>query len=118
MIRHVVLLQVSDAISHTQVDEVLERLEANAMATPGIIAFSGGEKLTDSWMGQGFTHCYTIDFADETARDIYLDRLDQDETCWKLSDIMVGGLGGILSINLDITDIRFADDVRLEKDMK
>lgn len=118
MIRHVVLLQVSDAISRAHVDEVLERLEANAMATPGIIAFVGGKKLTDSWMGQGFTHCYTIDFSDETARDIYLDRLDQDETCWKLSDIMVGGLGGILSMNLDITDIRFAEEVRLERDMQ
>lgn len=106
MIRHVVLLQISGTANRTEVSKTLAAIEEKALATPGMVAFTGGENQKGNGLNQGFTHCYTIDFVDAHARDTYLDLLDQDETCWRLSDITVGGLGGILSMNIDITDIR------------
>ncbi|PKR58915.1 Dabb family protein [Thalassospira lohafexi] len=105
MIRHVVLLQFSGVTKPDDIKDVLGAIKANAVATPGMVGFAGGKNLQGGGLNQGFTHCYTLDFVDAKARDAYLDRLDNDETCWRLSDMTVGGLGGILSMNIDVTDI-------------
>tara|TARA_B100000123_G_C25726694_1_gene427264 strand:+ start:968 stop:1291 length:324 start_codon:yes stop_codon:yes gene_type:complete len=104
MIRHVVLLQISGSVDRTECRNVLDAIAKIASNTPGMLSFVGGANMPGSGLNQGFTHCFTIDFVDTKARDDYLDRLDQDETCWRLTDITVGGLGGILSMNLDLGD--------------
>ncbi|MEQ9346313.1 MAG: Dabb family protein [Thalassospira sp.] len=110
MIRHIVLVQVSGSIPAEQIKEVLVGVEAAAFETPGMVAFAGGAKTTGSGLSQGFTHGYTIDFFDEEARDIYLAELDRDGIGRRLTDIAVGGLGGVLAMNIDISDIRTPED--------
>ncbi|MBX2832353.1 MAG: Dabb family protein [Rhodospirillales bacterium] len=115
MIRHIVLLQVSGSIPPGQIKEVLIGVESAALATSGMVAFAGGEKTTGSGLSQGFTHGYTIDFKDDEARDHYLVALDEDGLGRRLSDIAVGGLGGILVMNIDISDIKTPEDTSSKK---
>ncbi|MFV1849443.1 MAG: Dabb family protein [Thalassospira sp.] len=115
MIRHIVLLQVSSSETPETVANVLTGVEAAALATSGVVSFAGGPKMSGSGMSQGFTHGYTIDFFDEDARDLYLSELDRDGIGRRLSDIAVGGLGGILVMNINIADIRKPDDARSKK---
>lgn len=104
MIRHVVLLQISGSVARSESQKVFDAIARIARATPGMVGFSGGANIPGSGLNQGFTHCFTIDFKDEKSRDAYLEGLGQDETCWRLTDMTVGGLGGILSMNIDLGD--------------
>tara|TARA_R110000796_G_scaffold121432_2_gene235620 strand:- start:28323 stop:28700 length:378 start_codon:yes stop_codon:yes gene_type:complete len=106
MLRHIVLLQVASDVDLASVDLIISQMEKAALAVPGAIAFGGGPKKPGSGMSQGFTHGYTIDFCDEKSRDTYLAELDRDHVGRRLSDITVGGLGGILVMNVDVRDIR------------
>ncbi|RCK49097.1 Dabb family protein [Thalassospira profundimaris] len=109
MLRHIVLLQVADHIPADQVDAIIDQLAKTAMSLPGTKAFCGGKKKIGSGLSQGFTHGYNIDFVDEAARDAYLAELDGDRVGSRLSEITVGGLGGILVMNIDISNIQTPD---------
>jgi hypothetical protein len=106
MIRHIVLLQVADHITSDEIKTMIAQLADTAMSLPGTVAFCGGQKIAGSGLSQGFTHGFNTDFVDEKARDAYLAELDGDRVGSRLSEITVGGLGGILVMNIDITDIR------------
>ncbi|HAY49938.1 Dabb family protein [Thalassospira sp.] len=109
MLRHIVLLQVADHVNPDQVETLIDQLAKAAMSVPGMVAFCGGKKKAGSGLSQGFTHGFNIDFVDEQARDAYLAELDSDRVGSRLSEITVGGLGGILVMNIDIDDIRTPD---------
>lgn len=115
MIRHIVLIQVSGNQTPETITNVLAGVEAAALATSGVVSFAGGPKIPGSGMSQGFTHGFTIDFVDEDARDLYLSELDRDGIGRRLSDIAVGGLGGILVMNINISDIRKPGDAKSKK---
>ncbi|MDG4718618.1 MULTISPECIES: Dabb family protein [Thalassospira] len=109
MLRHIVLLQVADHVAPDQVKSIIDQLANAAMSLPGTLAFCGGEKKAGSGLSQGFTHGFNIDFIDEQSRDDYLAELDSDRVGNRLSEITVGGLGGILVMNIDLNDIRTPD---------
>ncbi len=115
MLRHIVLLQISDAVPASEIDGLLRELSEVALETPGIRAFVGGPKTPGSGMSQGFTHALTIDFTDALARDSYLSGLDKDGVGRRISEMAVGGLGGVLAINIDISDMKAPDDMAPKK---
>lgn len=106
MIRHIVLLQIQSHIPDAEITSMISQLEQAAFAVPGMVAFCGGAKQPRSGLSQGFTHAITIDFVDEASRDIYLSEFDRDRMGIRLSQMTEGGLGGILSINIDLDNIR------------
>lgn len=111
MIRHIVLLQIASHVAESDIEAMLKQLEEVALATPGMMAFCGGAKISGSGLAQGFTHGLNIDFVDELARDAYLAELDRDRTGRRLSDMTEGGLGGILIMNINIDDIKTPDKI-------
>ena len=115
MLRHIVLLQIGDGVSASQITGLLDELSQVALETPGILAFAGGPKTPGSGLSQGFTHALTIDFVDGAARDAYLSGLDKDGVGRRISEMTVGGLGGVLAINLDISDMKTPDDLSRKK---
>lgn len=115
MLRHIVLLQISDEIPASEIDGLLRELSEVALETPGIRAFAGGPKTPGSGMSQGFTHALTIDFSDALARDSYLSGLDKDGIGRRISEMTVGGLGGVLVINIDVSDIKAPNDLPTKK---
>ena len=106
MIRHIALLQIKSRIPDEEIKAMISQLEQAALTVPGMVAFCGGAKQPGSGMSQGFTHVINIDFVDAASRDIYLSELDRDRMGIRVSEMTEGGLGGILTINIDIDDIR------------
>ncbi|OSQ50182.1 Dabb family protein [Thalassospira alkalitolerans] len=115
MLRHIVLLQIGDQVGAAEIVSLIDELAAVAFEIPGIVAFAGGAKTQGSGLSQGFTHALTIDFIDETARDAYLSGLDKDDVGRRISEMTVGGLGGVLAMNIDISDMKFPDDIPPKK---
>ncbi|MCC9621221.1 Dabb family protein [Thalassospira sp. MA62] len=105
MIRHVVMIQIDGTADPAQVRDVFNGLQQAALNVDGMMAYCAGANLVGSGLNQGFTHCITIDFDNAAARDFYLSELDRDGIGARLSQITVGGLGGILVMNIDISDI-------------
>ncbi|MFH1805726.1 MAG: Dabb family protein [Pseudomonadota bacterium] len=107
MLRHIVLLQVSEKVTQAAFIEIFDELAAVALSVPGTLAFTGGPKISDSGgLHQGFTHGYTIDFTDKEARDAFQAGLDHNGVGKRLPQMTVGGLGGILVMNIDISNIK------------
>jgi quinol monooxygenase YgiN len=71
-LRHVVLFGFRPGASATQLDELVSRFRALASLVPDIEAFEWGRDNSPEGLGQGHTHCFTLTFASEAARDAYL----------------------------------------------
>ena len=72
MIRHIVLVRFPPAVDPAARSDVMAGLEALRETVPGLRAYAGGENISPEGLSAGFTHAFTMDFADEAARDAYL----------------------------------------------
>ncbi len=71
-LRHVVLFGFKPEASGAQIADVTERFRALKALIPGVEAFECGTDVSPEGLGQGHTHCFTLTFASEAARDAYL----------------------------------------------
>jgi hypothetical protein len=71
-LRHVVVFGLKAGAEATQIDELVARFRALKEAIPGIEAFEWGVNNSPEGKAQGHTHCFTLTFASEAARDAYL----------------------------------------------
>jgi hypothetical protein len=71
-LRHVVLFGLKIGVSEAQIDELVARFRALRSLVPGIDAFEWGKDVSPEGLGRGHSHCFTLTFASETARDAYL----------------------------------------------
>jgi len=72
-LRHVVLFAFKDEASFDQIDTVVRDFSALAQAVPGIVSFEWGTNVSPEGLNDGFTHCFTLTFASNEDRDVYLD---------------------------------------------
>lgn len=73
LLRHVVLFAFKDDASFEQIDTVVTDFAALARAVPGIVSYEWGTNVSPEGLNDGFTHCFTLTFARNEDRDIYLD---------------------------------------------
>ncbi|MBE7209629.1 MAG: Dabb family protein [Gluconacetobacter diazotrophicus] len=73
MIRHVVLVRFGAQADAAERDAVFAELAALRDAVPGVLSFAGGKNVSAEGRTAGFTHGFTMDFADPAARDAYLE---------------------------------------------
>ena len=71
-LRHVVLFGFKPEVSAAQVIKIVERFGALKELIPEVEAFEWGVDVSPEGLGQGHTHCFTLTFASEAARDTYL----------------------------------------------
>ncbi len=71
-LRHVVLLGFKDGTTEEELDEIIRRFASLAGVVPGIEGFEWGANNSPEDINHGHTHCFTLTFADEAARDAYL----------------------------------------------
>ncbi len=71
-LRHVVLFGFKPGAGEAQIDELVARFRALRDLVPGVEAFEWGVDNSPEGLGQGHSHCFTLTFADEAARDAYL----------------------------------------------
>ncbi|MDY0093828.1 MAG: Dabb family protein [Candidatus Vecturithrix sp.] len=72
MIRHIVLMKCQAKASPKDIEAMFAALAALQEHIPGILAFEGGANNNPEGLARGYTHGFTMDFADEQARDAYL----------------------------------------------
>jgi quinol monooxygenase YgiN len=71
-LRHVVLFGFKAGTGEGEVGELVARFRALHGLVPGIEAFEWGADVSPEGLGRGHTHCFTLTFASEAARDAYL----------------------------------------------
>ncbi|MDB5791443.1 MAG: Dabb family protein [Massilia sp.] len=72
VLRHVVLFSFKAGASAEQVANVVAGFGALKSAIPGIESYEWGTNVSPEGLNDGFTHCFTLTFASDEARDGYL----------------------------------------------
>ena len=101
MIRHCVLVRARADREPGELEAVFAGLAALGRRLPGLQAFAGGADVSPEGLQRGYTHAFTIDFADETARDAYLVDAGHPAPCARLRDTAEGGRDGILVLDFE-----------------
>lgn len=71
-LRHVVLFAFKDDATSEQIDAVVRDFAALPHAIPGIVSYECGTNVSPEGLNDGFTHCFTLTFARNEDRDVYL----------------------------------------------
>ncbi len=75
ILRHVVLFGFKP---EADVEAIVARFRALKGLVPGVEALESGRDVSPEGLGQGHTHAFTLDFASEAARDVYLAHPDHE----------------------------------------
>ncbi len=71
-LRHVVLFGFKAGTTDAEIGEIARRFGALAGTVPGIAAFEWGVNNSPEGKADGHSHCFTLTFVSEAARDAYL----------------------------------------------
>jgi hypothetical protein len=71
-LRHVVLFSFKNNATADQVESVVSGFAALPAAIPGIVAYEWGTNVSPEGLNDGFTHAFTLTFANAPDRDAYL----------------------------------------------
>ena len=99
MIRHVVLTKLRNVEDAVKIFAALKTLK-NQIA--GIIAVSAGKDVSPEGLQRGFTHGFTVDFADAAARDAYLPHPAHQEVGAMIVGGAEGGIEGITVVDWEM----------------
>jgi hypothetical protein len=102
MIRHIVLVKFPADAGSEAIDALFGALDDLKAALPGMASFKSGANVSPEGLARGFTHAFTVDFADVAARDAYLVHPAHQAAGARLVAAAQGGLDGLLVIDLDI----------------
>jgi hypothetical protein len=99
MIRHVVLCRFR---KDADVAAVFAAITALQQKIPGILSISCGKDNSPEGLQKGFTHGFTVDFIDATARDAYLPHPDHQVAGKMVVAALDGGLEGLAVLDWNI----------------
>jgi len=99
MVTHVVLFRFCSDLPQGSVKAVFEELRGFRQTIPGITAVQGGAYNSPEGLAQGFTHGFTMTFADPAARDAYLPHHLHQAVVAKLLPMLDGGLEGVVAFD-------------------
>lgn len=99
MVHHVVLFRFRSDLPEGAVAEVFEELRGFRPSIPGITGFQGGAYNSPEGLAQGFTHGFTMTFADAASRDAYLPHPLHQALVAKLLPMLEGGLQGVVAFD-------------------
>lgn len=99
MIRHLVLMKCHPDLPAAQIDNVFAALAALQEKISGILAFEGGQNNSPEGIARGYTHAFTMDFADEQARDLYLPHPEHKKVIALIHEILDGSPESVLVVD-------------------
>lgn len=105
MIRHIVLMKCKPDASQRDIDEMFAALAALKDKIPGILAFEGGENNSPEGINRGYIHGFTIDFADEQARETYLPHPEHKKAQVKMQNVLDNSADCVLVFDFLIEEI-------------
>ncbi len=65
MLKHMVLMQLKEGISHAEVDALFSEVLQLKNQVPGVMSFSCGQNHAQNEDSKRFTHAFTMDFVDQ-----------------------------------------------------
>mmetsp|Transcript_9089 Transcript_9089/g.8971 ORF Transcript_9089/g.8971 Transcript_9089/m.8971 type:complete len:103 (-) Transcript_9089:752-1060(-) len=77
---HIVVLKFKECTSDETIESIFSTLRAllSEKKIAGLEAFTGGPYASPEGMNKGFTHAFSMIFADETSRDAYFPHPDHE----------------------------------------
>lgn len=99
MIRHAVLCRFRQ---DADVEAVFAAIAALQDKIPGILAVTCGKDNSPEGLQKGFTHGFTVDFADAAARDEYLPHPVHLEVGKLVVAALDGGLDGLAVVDWEV----------------
>ena len=99
MIRHIVLARFRDTTPESEIAAILAELDALRAHLPGMLNFHGGANVSPEGLARGYSHAFTVDFADAAARDAYLADPAHKAAGGRLVAACEGGVAGILVVD-------------------
>jgi hypothetical protein len=101
MIRHMVLVRVRQDVAASEIAAIFAELEALKPLVPGFQAFKGGPNVSPEGLARGYTHGFTVDFADAAARDAYLVHEAHQKAGARLVAAAQDGVGGLVVLDIE-----------------
>ncbi len=102
-IRHVVLFKARADLPPGELEGVFAQLAALKAVIPGMLDCHASANVSPEGIGRGYTHGFTMDFADAAARDAYLPHSDHKAAGARLRAAAEGGREGLLVIDLEVS---------------
>lgn len=102
-IRHVVLFKARADLPSGELEGVFAQLAALKAVIPGMLDCHASANVSPEGIGRGYTHGFTMDFADAAARDAYLPHPDHKAAGARLRAAAEGGREGLLVIDLEVS---------------
>lgn len=100
MIRHCVFVRFRADVSQDERSQIYAGLAALKAVIPGYLAISYGRNVSPEGLHQGFEDGFTIDFADDAARDAYLVHPDHKAAGARLVAALNGGREGLIVFDM------------------
>jgi len=102
MIRHIVLTRFKPDTPEEKIEDIYAGLSSLAENLPGARNFTGGRSKSPEQMERGYMHGFIIDFDSRAALQNYADNEQHKALGGQLVANAVGGIHGILVLDLDV----------------
>ena len=103
MIRHIVLVKFQPDLSEAEVRELFAELHAIQSQVPGILSITSGRSESPEKIERGYMHGFVVDFEDWDALETYQNHPDHKALGAKLVANAIGGLDGILVVDIPVS---------------
>jgi Stress responsive A/B Barrel Domain len=102
MIRHIVLYRQRADLPAAEAEALHAAIRGMKAEIPGIVAVALGPDNSPESLARGYTHGFTVDFADAAGRDAYLPHPDHVKVAQILVAGTEGGGDGILVFDIQV----------------
>lgn len=102
MIRHIVLTKFAQGTPEEKITGIYLGLAALAEKLPGAQNFTGGRSESPEQIERGYMHGFVIDFDSWDALQNYADNPEHKALGAQLVAHAIGGIDGILVLDLDV----------------
>jgi len=102
MIRHIVLTKFKPDVSEATIKCIYDGLAAVTAKLPGAANFTGGRSQSPEQIERGYMHGFVIDFDSWVALQAYADNEEHKALGGQLVANAVGGIDGILVLDLEV----------------
>ena len=102
MIRHIVLIKFQPGVSENTISDLFQELRTIRDQVPGILDIVSGRSESPEKLERGYMHGFTVDFEDWEALERYQTYHDHKALGAKLVANAIGGLDGILVLDIPV----------------
>jgi hypothetical protein len=100
MIKHIVLLKPSQHVSEQIITHIFSQLEKLKNMIPGMLAIEAGKNCSLENLERGYQYAFIIAFADQQARDSYLEHPEHQLIARQIIDACENGIEGVLVVDI------------------